>query len=76
MRYSLHISDQPVYLLVLDAQSAFDRCLKEILCTELYKSGVIGSALLLINNRLANRSTVYQWEGEMLGPAKDETGVE
>ena len=29
-------------------KSAFDRCLKEILCTELFKSGIDGSALLLI----------------------------
>ena len=76
VQYSLHIRDLPVYLLILDAQSAFDRCLKEILCTELFKSGMDGSALLLINNRLQNRTTVYQWDGEMLGPAKDMTGVE
>ena len=35
-----------------------------------------GSALLLINNRLENRSTVYQWDGEMLGPVRDKTGFE
>ena len=76
IQYSLNIADQPVYLLVLDAQSAYDRCLRQILCTELFKSGMTGSALLLINNRLENRSTVYQWDGEMLGPARDKTGFE
>ena len=76
IQYSLNVSDQPVYLLVLDAQSAYDRCLKEILCTELFMSGLTGSALLLINNRLENRSTVYQWDGHMLGPARDSTGFE
>ena len=75
-QYSLHVTDQPVYLLVLDAQSAYDRCLTQVLCTELFMSGVTGSALLLLNNRLENRSTVYQWEGEMLGPAVDKTGFE
>ena len=65
-----------MYLLVLDAQSAYDRCLRQILCTELFKSGMTGSALLLINNRLENRSTVYQWDGEMLGPVRDKTGFE
>ena len=39
-------------------------------------SGVTGSALLCLNNRLENRSTVYLWEGEMLGPAVDKTGFE
>ena len=76
IQYSLHVSDQPVYLLVLDAQSAYDRCLKEILCTELFVSGVTGSALLLINNRLENRRTVYQWDGHMFGPPKDTTSFE
>ena len=76
IQYSLNIANQPVFLLVLDAQSAFDRCLKQILCTELFKAGVSGSALIYINNRLDNRSTVYQWDGEMLGPGKDKTGFE
>ena len=31
IQYSLNIADIPVYLLILDAESAFDRCLKEIL---------------------------------------------
>ena len=61
---------------MLDAQSAFDRCLRQILCSELFRSGVTGSALLFINNRLENRSTVYKWDGEMLGPAQDITGFE
>ena len=64
------------YLLVLDAESAYDRCLREALCTELFVAGVTGSALLLVNNRLENRSTVYQWDGQMLGPGQDSTGFE
>ena len=76
IQFSLHVSNKPVYFLVLDAQSAFDRCLRQILCCELFKAGMSGDALLLINNRLSSRSTVYQWEGEMLGPAPDDTGFE
>ena len=63
IQYSLYIKDQPIYLLVLDAQSAYDRCLRQVLCTELFITGVSGSALLLLSNRLENRSTVYQWDG-------------
>ena len=33
-------------------------------------------ALLLIDNRLASRSTVYEWNKELLGPAQDKTGFE
>ena len=76
IQYSLNVLDQPVYLLVLDAESAYDRCLREILCTELFVAGVTGSALVLLNNRLENRSTVYQWDGQMLGPGSDCTGFE
>ena len=63
-------------MLVLDAQSAFDRCLRQILCSELFKAGVSGTALIMIDNLLSSRATVYQWDGELLGPAKDETGFE
>ena len=76
IQYSLNVNNKPVYLLILDAQSAYDRCLRQILCTELYMTGMNGSALLLIDNRLKSRATVYQWEEQMLGPAKDATGFE
>ena len=76
IQYSLNVLDQPVFFLVLDAQSAFDRCLRQILCSELFKSGMTGSSLILINNRLASRATVYQWEGEQMGPSRDDTGFE
>ena len=66
----------PVFLLSLDAQSAFDRCLRQVLTSQLYKAGINGTALHFINNRLTNRSTVYQWEGTMMGPAHDDTGFE
>ena len=76
VQFSLNVADKPVYLLLLDAQSAFDRCLRQILCCELFKAGVSGTALILINNRLSSRSTVYQWDSELLGPATDDTGFE
>ena len=44
--------------------------------TELYKAGIDGTALTYINNRLGSRSTAYQWDGKLLGPAKDDTGLE
>ena len=43
---------------------------------ELYKAGTDDNALILIDNRLANRSTVYEWDKELLGPAVDKTGFE
>ena len=76
LQYSLNVSNKPVFMLSLDAQSAFDRCLRQILCGELYKSGVAGSAILFMDNRLESRLTVYKWDGQKMGPAKDDTGFE
>ena len=74
--YSLNVSNKPVFILALDAQSAFDRCLRQVLCSELYKAGVAESAILFMDNRLASRKTVYEWDGVKMGPAKDVTGFE
>ena len=76
VQYSLHVSKQPVYLLALDAQSAFDWCLRQVLVSELYKAHMPPAAVLLIDQRLANRCTVYEWEGDVMGPAQDTTGFE
>ena len=76
IQYSLYTSHQPLYLLALDAQSAFDRCLRQVLVSELYKAGMPAAAILLIDRRLASRRTVYEWEGAMMGPAIDVTGFE
>ena len=76
IQYSLYTSNQPVYLLALDAQSAFDRCLRQVLACELYKANTPAAAILLIDRRLASRLTVYEWEGTMMGPATDTTGFE
>ena len=76
IQFSLYYSKKPIFLLILDAQSAFDRCLREVLCTKLYATGMQDKALNLIDNRLANRSTIYEWDGTTVGPSEDQTGFE
>ena len=76
IQYSLHTANRPIFLLAIDAESAFDRCLRQVLCSELYKAEVPGSAILFIDNRLASRKTVYEWDGTKMGPAQDTTGFE
>ena len=76
IQYSLHSKKRPVYLLSLDAQSAFDRCLRQILICKLYEVGVSPSAISLIDKRLENRATIYEWNGTLLGPSTDTTGFE
>ena len=76
LQFSLHTSKHPVYVLSLDAQSAFDRCLRQILVSELYKTKMSPAAITLIDRRLASRLTVYEWEDTTMGPVKDNTGFE
>ena len=76
IQYSVCVTKEPLYVLALDAQSAFDRCLREVLVAEMYKASIPPAAIFLINERLANRYTVYEWDGEVMGPAKDQTGFE
>ena len=76
IQHSLFVANKPVFILALDAKSAFDRCLRQILVCELFKAGINDEALTLIDNRLASRSTVYEWNKELLGPAPDKTGFE
>ena len=76
IQHSLYVANKPVFMLALDAESAFDRCLRQILVCELFKAGMKDDALKLIDNRLKSRSTVYEWDKELLGPAPDTTGFE
>ena len=76
IQFSFYHSKKPVFLLVLDAQSAFDRCLKEVLCTKFYAAGICDNSVNVVMNRLANRSTIYEWDKTTMGPANDQTGFE
>ena len=67
---------EPLFLLFLDAKSAFDTVVTEFLVRYLYLSGVDGDALLLLNQRLVNRKTYVDWDRTIMGPIVDEHGVE
>ena len=75
IQHSLYVSDKPIFLLMLDAQSAFDKVIPQILVRRLFFSGISGAALNFINNRITSRSTVYEWDSNFMGPAKDKSGV-
>ena len=73
---SLHHYHSPVYLLFLDARSAFDTVVISFLVRNLYFSGMSGDSLLYLNNRLSNRVTYVDWNKEIMGPIKDQPGLE
>ena len=60
----------------MDAKSAFDKVVRQILVRNLYLSGTTGEELLLINHRLENRTTYAEWDRTLMGPISDQVGVE
>ena len=59
VQHSLYVSNSPIFMLALDAESAFDGALRQVLCSELYRANLPGAAICYINNRLASRQKVY-----------------
>ena len=76
IQHSLHHLKKPLYVLYLDARSAFGVVLKELMIKNLYFSGTDGETLLYLNNRLASRTTYLDWNGQLMGPILDEQGLE
>ena len=70
------VSKKPVFCLYLDAKSAFDRALREILIRRMYLDGTEGSSLLFFEERLKNRRTFIEWDNKVMGPIHDQQGVE
>ena len=76
VQHSLWNLKEPAYLLFLDAKSAFDKVLPELLIRNLFNSGMRGDSINFINNRLTNRLTYLDWAKNIMGPIKDELGLE
>ena len=76
MQHSINTLKEPAYLLFLDARSAFDRVIPELLIRNLYLSGMDGNSINYINNRLTNRVTFIDWDRNIMGPIEDELGLE
>ena len=76
IQHSMWTTKEPAYLLFLDAKSAFDKVLPEMMVRNLFLSGMNGSSINLINNRLTNRLTYLDWNKCIMGPIKDEIGLE
>ena len=74
--HGLHVNKEPVYVLLLDAQSAFDRVVIEHAIRCAYNAGTRDEGLLYLDNRLRNRKTYIEWDKQILGPIFDTLGVE
>ena len=76
VQYSKYERKLPIFLLFLDARSAFDRVVTPYLVRNLYLSGMVGNSLLYTDIRLSNRVTYCQFQSCVAGPIRDELGVE
>ena len=76
IQHSLNVSNLPIFALFLDAKSAFDRVLKEILVRNLFTAGTDDHRLLYIDQRLKKRRTFCEYDKEMMGPIMDTKGLE
>ena len=76
IQHSVNTLAQPIFVVFLDAKSAFDLVLKEFLVNNLYDYGINDQGIILINQRLTNRRTVCEWNKVQMGPIMDECGVE
>ena len=64
----------PLFVLLLDAKSAFDLVLRHI--RRLFLDTSADQRIRYWDLRLANRTTFCQCEGETMGPIDDQLGVE
>ena len=76
IQHSLFVAKTPVFVLFLDAKSAFDKILREICIRAAFLAGSSGQGLVFLDNRLKNRKTFVEWEKCVLGPILDLLGVE
>ena len=67
---------KPLFVLLLDAKSAFDLVLREILVRRLYLDTEPDQRIQYWDLRLSKRTTYCQWEHQLMGPIHDECGVE
>ena len=76
INFSINNNVKPTSVVHLDARSAFDLVTREILVGDLFHIGIKDQGLLLIDERLKNRRTIFEWDRTLMGPIDDECGVE
>ena len=76
IQHSKFISSKPIFLLFLDAMSAFDGVIIPYLVRCLYMAGTVGQSLELIENRLNSRTTYCEFNKVLVRPIHDKRGLE
>ena len=73
---SVNINGEPMYLLLLDVESAFDRVMIKQAIRCAFTAGTCDEGLLYLNKRLKSRLSFIECNRELLGPIVDTVGLE
>ena len=65
-----------MFVLYLDANSAYDLVVRQLLINNLYHYGIQDQGLILIDQGLKQRKAICEWNGQVMGPILDKRGVE
>ena len=76
VQHSKFVTKKPIFLLFLDAKSAFDRVFIPYLVRNLYLTGMNSHSVLYMEKRLSNRITFCEFDKVVVGPVYDEQGLE
>ena len=76
IQHSIQVKKEPIFLLFLDARSAFDAVVLQYLIRNMFFAGMDGQALMYANHRLMHRQTFLDWNKTIMGPIHDQQGVE
>ena len=69
-------SNLPLFVLLLDAMSAFDLVLRKLMVRRLFLDTEADQRIRFWDLRLSNRTTYCQWKNQLMGLIKDQLGVE
>ena len=76
IQHSIFINKKPVFALMLDAKSAFDKIVRQCAIRSAYLAGSQDQGLLYLDSRLASRKTYPEWDKTLMGPIEDLLGLE
>ena len=69
-------SGKTIFVLYLDAKSAFDMVIRQFLENKLYHCGINDKGFLVIDKQLKHRKTFCEWNGIFVGPIHNKWGLE
>ena len=76
IQHSTFVNKKPVFTLMLDAKSAFDKIVRQCAIRSAYLAGSQDQGLLYLDSRLDARKTYPEWDRTLMGPIDDLLGLE